>query len=137
MDAPVSMDIRPIITPHLDLDHLPLDDRDFKIKDTTVIELLLKIHCLSKDKYLNHIDYIGLWESNLPKYQFSQVHILLEIIHMCYACYVPSHRAIMSPIAPPATAFSVIAKSTTTANVSREKAAKLVKSMKEMSIQAT
>jgi len=69
----VAMDVRPISTPHLDLDHLPLADRDFQIKDTSVIELLLKIHCQSRDNFLNHADKIGLWESNFPKYQFLQV----------------------------------------------------------------
>ena len=54
------MDIRPITTPHLDLNHLPLDDRDFQIKDTTSTKLLLKIHCLRKDRHLKHIDDIGL-----------------------------------------------------------------------------
>lgn len=90
------MDIRPITNPHLNLDHLPLTDRDFQIKDTTSTELLLKIHCLSKDRHLNHTNDIGLWESNLPRCHFPQVHIFLEVVHICYACYVPSHRAIMS-----------------------------------------
>lgn len=96
MATPVSIDIRPINTSHLDLDHLPLADRDFQIRDTTAIELLLKIHCLSKDRYLNHRHDIGLSESNSPRYQFCQVHIFPEISHMCYACYVPNRRAIMS-----------------------------------------
>lgn len=59
------------------------------------MELLLKIHCQSRDKFLNHADEIGLWESNLSKYQFLQAHIFAEILHMCYACYVPSHRTII------------------------------------------
>lgn len=37
-----------------------------------------------------------LWESNFPKYLFSQVHLFLEIIHFCQAFYVPSQRAIVS-----------------------------------------
>jgi len=68
MVAPIAMDVRPITTPHLDLDHLPLADRDFQIKDTTIIELLLKVHCQSRDKLLNHANEIGLWESNFPMY---------------------------------------------------------------------
>ena len=82
MATPITMDVKPVITPHLDLDHLPLADKDFQIKDTSSYTLLLKIHCLSKDRYLNHTNDIGLWDSNFPKYQFSQVHIFPEIVHM-------------------------------------------------------
>ena len=97
MASPVTMDVRPITIPHLDLDHLPLADRDFQIRDTSAYEVLLKIHCLSKDRYLNHSDNIGLWDSNFPKYQFPQVHIFPEIVYMCHAYYIPIQRAIMSP----------------------------------------
>ena len=96
MVAPIAMDVRPITTPHLDLDHLALADKYFQIKDTCTQESPLKLHCQSRDKLLNHADEIGLWESNLPKYQLPQVHIFPEIIDMCYACYVPSHITIMS-----------------------------------------
>ena len=67
MAAPIAMDVRPISTPHLDLDHLPLADRDFQIKETSVHESLLKVHYQSRDRYLNQADEIGLWESNFPK----------------------------------------------------------------------
>jgi len=95
MSAPIAKDIRPITTPNLDLDHLPMDDKDFQIKDTTTLEPLLKVHCQCRDRYLNHADEIGPWESNFPKYQFPQVHILLDIVHMCYTCYISSQRTIM------------------------------------------
>ena len=85
MAAPIAMDVRTIMTTHLDLDHLPLVDRDFQIKDTSAYEVFLKIHCLSKDIYLNHTDDIGLWDSSFPKYHFPQVHIFPEIVHMCDA----------------------------------------------------
>ncbi len=96
MAAPIVMDARHIATLHLDLDHFLLADGDFQIKDTTSILLLLKIHCLSRENYLNYTDDIGLWESNLPRYQFHQVHIFPELVHMCYTYYIPSHRALMS-----------------------------------------
>lgn len=60
MDSPIALDVKPMITPHLDLDHLPLEDKVFQIKDTSPYEVLLKIHCLSKDIYLNHLYDIGL-----------------------------------------------------------------------------
>ena len=91
----ITMDVRPITTPHLDLDHLPLVENDFQMKDTTILEPLLKVHCQSRDKFLNHADEIGLWES-FPRYQFPKVHIFLKIVNMCYACYVPSHKTVMS-----------------------------------------
>lgn len=81
MAALISMDVRPINTPHLDLDHLPLADKDFQIKDTSVHESHLKLYCRYKDQYLNHADKISLWESNLLKYQFPEVHIFLEIVY--------------------------------------------------------
>lgn len=37
------MDIKPINTPHLDLEHLPLTDKKFQIKDTTVRESPIKL----------------------------------------------------------------------------------------------
>ena len=61
---------KPIQTPHLDVDHLPLADRDFQIKDTVSPSHLLKLHYWSKDKFLNPNDDIQLWESNLPRYLF-------------------------------------------------------------------
>jgi len=70
MAAPIAMDVRPIYTPHLDLDHLPLVDKDFQIKDTSVHESPLKLYCRYRDQYMNHVDKIGFWESNFPKYQF-------------------------------------------------------------------
>ena len=96
MASQTSLDVRPLQTPHLDIDHLALADIDFQIKDTASPAYLLKLHYWSKDKFLNQNDEIHLWESNFPKYQFPQVHIFPEIMHMCYVCYVPSHRTIMS-----------------------------------------
>ena len=64
------LNAKPLQTPHLDIDHLPLADGDFQIKDTTSPSHLLKLHCWSKDKFLNQNDDIQLRESNLPKYLF-------------------------------------------------------------------
>lgn len=75
MAALIAMDVRPISTPHLNLDHLPLTDKNFQIKDTSVRESPLKLYYQYRDQYLNHADKIGLWESHLPKYQFPEVHI--------------------------------------------------------------
>jgi len=87
----------PITTPHRDLDYLPLADKDFQIKDLTFDETALKLHCKYRDNYLYHADKIGPSESNLPKYQFPNVHVFLEIIHYCHANYDPTMRAVISP----------------------------------------
>lgn len=91
------MDVRPITTPHLDLDHLPLANKDLQIKDTSIHESPLKLYCWYRDQYLNHDDKIHLWESNLPKYQFPEVHMFPEIVHYCHANYIPIQRAVMPP----------------------------------------
>jgi len=97
MEVPVALDSRSITTPHKDLDYLPLADKDFQIKDLTFDETSLKLHCRYRDNYLNHVDNIGLWESNLPKYQFQSVHVFLEIIHYCHANCDPVLNVVMSP----------------------------------------
>ena len=72
MPTATAMDVSPISTTHLDLEHLPLDDKYFQIKDTTTLEPLLKVHCQCRDRSLKHADEIGLWESNFSKYKFPQ-----------------------------------------------------------------
>ena len=84
-------------TPHLDIDHLPLADRYFQIKDTVSPSHLLKIHYWSKDKFLNQNDDIHLWESNLPKYTLPEVHPFPDIVHFCHAYYITTERAIVAP----------------------------------------
>ena len=90
MYAPISMDFRPITTPHLDLDHLHLADKDFQIKDTFVLESPIKMYCQYRDENLKKADKIGLWESNFPKYQFHKLHIFLEVVHYFHENYIPS-----------------------------------------------
>ena len=97
MAAPISKAVRPISTPHLDLDHLPLADKDFQINDTYFLETPIKLYCRYRYHYLNHTDKIGLWESNFPRYQFLEVHIFPEIVCYCHAEYIPSQGEIMSP----------------------------------------
>jgi len=38
-----SLDVRPVPTPHLGIDHLVLEDKDFKIKDSATPAHLLKL----------------------------------------------------------------------------------------------
>jgi len=97
MVAQTALDVRPVTTPHSDIDHLALADRDFQIKHTTTPRHLLGIHCWAKHRFLNHAHDINLWESNLPKYTFPEVHPFPDILHFCQVYYVPSHRAIEAP----------------------------------------
>lgn len=93
----MTLNVVPITTPHQDLDYLPLVDRDFQIKDLTFDDFPLRLHCKYQYLYLNNVDSIGLWESNLPKYQFPSVHIFLDSVHQCHANYNPNLRVVMSP----------------------------------------
>lgn len=93
----MALNVAPVNAPHKDLDHLPLADRDFQIKDLTFDDSPLKLNCKYRDLYLNNVDNIGLWESNLPKYQFPSVHIFLDIVHQSHSNYNPNLRAVMSP----------------------------------------
>lgn len=97
MVAHTSLNVRPISSLHLDIDHLALVDKCFQIKDTTTLGHLLRIHCWSKDRFLNHAYDINLWESNSPKYKFPEVHPYPDIVNFCHACYIPSQRAILAP----------------------------------------
>lgn len=97
MEAAVSPNVAPITTLHRDLDHLLFADKDFQIKDLTFEETTLKLLYKYQDNYLNNTDKIGLWESNLPKYQFPTIHIFPEIVHQCHANYNPGLRVVMSP----------------------------------------
>jgi len=97
MEAPVALNMPPITTPHRDLDYLLLANKYFQIKDLTFDDSPLRLHCKYQNLYLNNVDNIGLWESNLPKYEFPSVHIFLDIVHQCHANYNPNLRAVMSP----------------------------------------
>ena len=97
MVAPITIDVRPISTPHLDLDHLPPVDKYFQIKEISIHESPLKLYYRYRDQYLNHADKIGLWESNLPKYQFLEVHIFPRIVPYFHANYIPSQKRVIFP----------------------------------------
>ena len=49
-----------------------------------------------KEVFLDQIDEIGLWESNLPLYLFPQVHHFPEFALKCQAHYLPDQRAVVS-----------------------------------------
>ena len=97
MEVPVALNVAPLNAPHQDLDHFPLADMDFQIKDLLLNENPLRIFWRCRDNYLNGSDIFGLWESNIPMYLLPSVHIFPELIHYCHANYDPNQRAILSP----------------------------------------
>jgi hypothetical protein len=86
----------PILPPPLDLDHIPLVDKDFKITELRCEFDFFELHSWLKDIFLDQSDEIGLWESNLPPYMFPQTHHFLEFSLRCQYRYLPSQRAIVS-----------------------------------------
>ena len=97
MEAPVALNVAPLNAPHRELDYLALVDRDFQIKDLSFSDSPLRIFFRCRDNYLNGLDTIGLWESNLPRYLFPSVHIFPEIVHFFHANYDPNQRLVLSP----------------------------------------
>lgn len=97
MEALVALNVTPITNPHKDLDYLPLANKDVQIKDLTFDETHLMLYCRYRDNYLNNVDKIGVWESNLPKYQFHTSHIFPDIVHQSHANYNPNLRVVISP----------------------------------------
>ena len=89
--------INPLIIPSLDLDHIPLADKDYRINETHCDCDFLELYCWLEDKNTNKTDEIGLWESNLPHYIFPLTFQAAEFTRRCQACYVLAQRAIISP----------------------------------------
>jgi hypothetical protein len=86
----------PILPPPVDLDHIPLVDKDYKITEPRCEFDFFELHSWLKDIFLDQSDEIGLWESNLPLYMFPQTHHFPEFSLRCQARYFPGQRAIAS-----------------------------------------
>ncbi len=52
--------INPLIPPFVDLDHIPLVDRDYRINETLCDCDFLELYCWLEDKHTDKIDKIGL-----------------------------------------------------------------------------
>jgi hypothetical protein len=84
------------LPPPVDLDHIPLADKDYKITEPKCEFDFFELHLWLKDIFLDQSDEIGLWESNLPLYMFPQTFHFLEFALKCQSHYLPSQRAIVS-----------------------------------------
>ena len=69
-----------MVHPPLDLDHIPLAHKDFKIHETLSEFYLFDIYCWWEDKFVEKMDDIGLWDTTLPFYNFPKTHSFPELI---------------------------------------------------------
>jgi hypothetical protein len=60
----------PFLSPPIDLDRIPLADKDHLIVDTRSEFDFTDLQSWLKDIFLDKSDEIELWESNLPLYLF-------------------------------------------------------------------
>jgi hypothetical protein len=86
----------PFLPPPVDLDKIPLVDKDRLIVDTICDFDFSDLQSWLREVFLDQSDEIGLWESNLPLYLFPQIHHFLKFTLKCQAHYIPDQRAIVS-----------------------------------------
>jgi hypothetical protein len=76
------------LPPPVDLDWIPLVDKDRLIIDTKCNFDFADLQLWLKEVFLDQSDEIGLWESNLPLYLFPQIHHFPEFSLKCQAHYI-------------------------------------------------
>jgi hypothetical protein len=86
----------PFLPPPVDLDKIPLVDKDRLIADTICSFDFSDLQSWLREVFLDQSDEIGLWESNFPLYLFPQIHHFPEFTLKCQAHYVPDQKAIVS-----------------------------------------
>jgi hypothetical protein len=88
----------PFVPPPVDLDKIPLVDKDRLIADTECSFDFSDLQSWLREVFLDQSDEVGLLESNLPLYMFPQVHHFPEFALKCRAHYIPEQRAIISSL---------------------------------------
>jgi hypothetical protein len=86
----------PFLSPPVDLDKIPLVDKDQLIAYTKCDFDFLYLQSWLREVFLDQSDEIGLWESNLPLYLFPQIHHFPEFALKYQAHYIPEQRAVIS-----------------------------------------
>jgi hypothetical protein len=86
----------PFLPPPVDLDKVPLVDKDRLIVDTICNFDFSDLQSWLWEVFLDQSDEIGLWESNLPLYLFPQIHHFPEFALKCQAHYIPDQKSIVS-----------------------------------------
>jgi hypothetical protein len=56
----------PFLPPHVNLDWIPLVDKDYLISETMSEFEFVEMHSWFKDTFIDQSDDIGLWESGFP-----------------------------------------------------------------------
>jgi hypothetical protein len=91
-----NMNENPFLTPPIDLDRIPLAEKDYLISETRTEFDFAEIQSLFKCTFIDQSDEIGLWELSFPLYLFPQVDHFLEFALKCQVYYLPDQRAIVS-----------------------------------------
>jgi hypothetical protein len=86
----------PFLPPPVDLEKIPLVDKDKLIADTQCDFDFSDLQSWLREVFLDQSDEIGLWESNLPLYLFPQIHHFLEFTLKCQAQYILEQRVVVS-----------------------------------------
>jgi hypothetical protein len=93
---PVEGEKNPFLPLPVDLDKIPLVDKDRLIADTICDFDFSDLQTWLQDVFLDQSDEIGLWESNFPLYLFPQIHHFPKFTLKCQAHYIPDQKAIVS-----------------------------------------
>jgi len=86
----------PFLPPPVDLDRIPLADKDYLISETRCEFNFTKLQSWFKYKFMDQSNEIGIWESNLPLYLFPQIHHFPEFVLKFQVHYLLDQRAIVS-----------------------------------------
>jgi hypothetical protein len=86
----------PFLPPPVDLDKIPLVDKDRLIADTICGFDFSDLQSWLREVFLHQSDEIGLRESNLPLYLFPPIHHFPEFALKCQSHYIPDQKAIVS-----------------------------------------
>jgi hypothetical protein len=85
----------PFLPPLVDLDRIPLVEKDYLISETKSEFDFAKLQSWLRDTFIDQSDEIGLWKSNLCLYLFPQVYNFPEFALKFQAHYLPDQRAIV------------------------------------------
>jgi hypothetical protein len=86
----------PFLPPPVDLDKIPLVDKDRLIANTICSFDFFDLQSWLREVFLDQSDEIGLWESNFPLYLFPQIHYFPEFTLKFQSHYVPNQKSILS-----------------------------------------
>jgi hypothetical protein len=92
----LNVEENPFLPPPVDLDWIPLADKDYLISENRFDFDFVEIHSWFKETFIDQSDEIGLWQSSFPLYLFPQVYHFPEFALQFQAHYLPDHIAIVS-----------------------------------------